>query len=80
MWHHILMSDVVSPRYEVDQVERSSECTKVCQSSLRHLVLALVNAGWREQEVALHLADAAEDYVMHLAAKSKPRDPAANSN
>jgi hypothetical protein len=74
------MSDVVSPRYQLHQLGRSNECAKLCQTSLRQLVLALVNAGWREQEVAFHLADAAEDYVMQLAVKPKRRDDPANSN
>jgi hypothetical protein len=73
------MSDVASPRYEIDEIGRSSECAEVCESSLRRLILDMVEAGWREQEVALQFADAAEDYVMHLAAKSKHRDTAANS-
>ncbi len=43
------------------------------------MILEMVDAGWREQEVALQFADAAEDYVIDLAAKSELRDTAANS-
>lgn len=44
------------------------------------IVRAAVSVGWREQEVALHLADAADEYVVYVATKPSRIWEAANSN
>lgn len=74
------MSDLASPKHETDHAERAGECADQCQRVLKKLILAFVEAGWREQEVAIHLADAAEDYVMHLASQPRVQGQAANTN
>lgn len=74
------MSDLASPKYDVDHDERAIECADRCQRALKDLILAFVEAGWREQEVAIHLADAAEEYVMYLASQPRAQAQAANTN
>jgi hypothetical protein len=59
---------------------RSRECEAVCKTAITDVVRRAVAAGWREEEIALHLADAAENYVMYLATKAKRKLMAANSN
>ncbi|QRM54164.1 hypothetical protein [Sinorhizobium sp. BG8] len=74
------MSDVPSPRHGVDDPDRSSEARTIFENALRSLVKDAVIAGWRESEVAMLLADAAENYIMYLAAKPDHARFAANSN
>jgi hypothetical protein len=74
------MTDICSPRYGVDQFERSRECEAVCRQLITEVVRRSVAAGWREEEIALQLADATENYVLYLATKPKRRLIAANTN
>lgn len=47
---------------------------------VREAVLQAVNAGWREAEAALAVADAADDYILFLSERPRPTYMAANSN
>ena len=71
---------IVSPDFSVHQAERARHCQSVFRDAMRAMILQAVDAGWREAEAALAIADAAEDYVMYLA--EQPRTPLkeANSN
>jgi len=80
MWHGAIMTHFPPPRFSVDQTQRSRECLAVCKAAIAKVVREAVAAGWREQETALHLADAAEDYVVYLATKPTKEWTAANSN
>jgi hypothetical protein len=44
------------------------------------MVLQMVQAGWRENEAALSLADAFDDYCLYLAQRPPLRHEAANTN
>ncbi|UVC12390.1 hypothetical protein IHQ71_30775 (plasmid) [Rhizobium sp. TH2] len=46
----------------------------------RQAVLAMVQSGWRETDAALSLADAMDDYCLHLVRSRDHRHMAANSN
>ncbi len=74
------MTNINSPKYSAEDTGRSRECAAVCNAAITDVVRRAVAAGWREEEIALHLADAAEDYVMYLATTAKRRLTAANSN
>jgi formaldehyde-activating enzyme involved in methanogenesis len=74
------MSYFPPPRFSVEQTQRSRECIAVCKTAIAEAVRDAVAAGWREQEVALYLADAAEDYVVYLATRPTKEWIAANSN
>lgn len=74
------MTKIRSPRYSVEQFGRTLECEAICKEAFGHLVRDSVAAGWREEEIALALADAAEDYVIYLATKPLQKYHAANSN
>lgn len=63
------MTQFTAPQYHAGQGQRTQECAALCESAVADIVRAAVAVGWREQEVALHLADAADEYVMYLAAK-----------
>jgi hypothetical protein len=74
------MTQFTAPRYHAGQGQRSQECSALCKSVIVDIVRAAVTVGWREQELALHLADAADDYVVYLATKPHKVWKAANSN
>ncbi|MEZ2131595.1 MULTISPECIES: hypothetical protein [unclassified Sinorhizobium] len=52
-------------------MERSLECEEVLEAAFNELVRRAIAAGWRQAEVALVLADIADDYVMDLAERQK---------
>ncbi|WP_040677275.1 hypothetical protein [Rhizobium mesoamericanum] len=74
------MSNINSPKYSAEDMGRSRECEAVCKAVITDVVRRAVAAGWREEEIALHLADAAENYVMYLATRAKRKLMAANTN
>ncbi|QFY60923.1 hypothetical protein FZ934_11150 [Rhizobium grahamii] len=74
------MTNIRSPRYSAEDAARLRECAKACDSAITDVVRRAVAAGWREEEFALHLADAAENYVMYLAKRPDRRRIAANNN
>lgn len=74
------MTQFTAPHYHVEQGQRTQQCAALCKSAVADFVLAAVAVGWREQEMALHLADAADEYVVYLATKPSKVWKAANSN
>jgi hypothetical protein len=74
------MSMFQAPKYNVEEMERLRECKAVCRRAYSRMVADAVALGWREQEIALELADVADDYIVYLAAKPKQAILAANSN
>jgi len=74
------MTNIRTPKYSADDMGRSRECEAACNMAITEVVRRAVAAGWREEEIALHLADAAEDYVMYLATSAQRRLMAANNN
>lgn len=74
------MTQFTPPHYHVEQGQRSTECASLCKKAVETIVRTAVAAGWREQELALHLADAADEYVIYLATKRSKIWQAANSN
>jgi hypothetical protein len=68
------------PSYRIFEQERARECQTVCRSAYSKLIAEAVALGWREQEIALELADAADDYVFYLGAKPRQSIVAANAN
>lgn len=68
------------PSYRIFEQERARECQTVCRSVYSKLIAEAVALGWREQEVALELADAADDYVFYLSPKPGLPRAAANVN
>lgn len=75
-----VLRDFQSPTYAADQIARSREGEKVFSRAFALFVREAVAAGWREQEAALLLADAAEDYVIYLATAADRRPAPANAN
>lgn len=65
------MENIQSPRPNADPMERSLECEEVLEAAFNELVRRAIAAGWRQAEVALVLADIADDYVMDLAERQK---------
>ena len=74
------MTKMRPPQFSIDRIERSEECEAVCVAAVAYFIRCAVDAGWREEEIALSLADAADDFVLQLAQSPKNRFQAANSN
>ncbi len=74
------MTTIRSPKYSAEDMGRSRECETTCKEAIIDVVRRAVAAGWREEEIALHLADAAEDYVIYLATRPSLKRMAANNN
>ncbi|MGO4568387.1 hypothetical protein AB4Z52_25850 [Rhizobium sp. 2YAF20] len=63
------MEKITSPQQHDDYPERWLDCESAVNSAFRQLVLNAVSAGWREAEVALVIAEIADEYVVELADK-----------
>ncbi|RWX76891.1 hypothetical protein EPK99_14565 [Neorhizobium lilium] len=50
--------------------EAHSACRVEIEAAMHRLIKAAVKQGWSKAEVALTLADAAEDFVMELAGRT----------
>ncbi|PZM15731.1 hypothetical protein [Rhizobium tubonense] len=61
------MEKIASPQQHDDYPERWLDCESAVVSAFRQLVLDAVSAGWGEAEVALVIADVADEYVIELA-------------
>jgi hypothetical protein len=72
--------NVPPPQFSVHHTERARDCEAAFQSAMRDLMVRAVEAGWREAEAAMAMADAAENYVIYLAEQPKKHLSAANSN
>ncbi|MDP9813293.1 hypothetical protein J2W42_006164 [Rhizobium tibeticum] len=74
------MTNIGSAKYSAEDMGRWRECEAVSKVAVTDVVRRAVAAGWREVEIAHHLAEAADIYVIYLATKPKRRLMAANSN
>jgi hypothetical protein len=68
------------PSNDPSHPRRQREAQDVFRQALRRVVIEAVEAGWREAEAALALADAADDYVLYLSDRPRRRLVAANGN
>ena len=48
---------------------RTSQCRATFAAAVKELILDAVANGWRQEEVALAVADAADEYVLYLASR-----------
>ncbi|OJG00149.1 hypothetical protein AX760_25590 [Pararhizobium antarcticum] len=74
------MTKMRPPQYSTQQAERPGECAAVCAGAVSYFIKCAVDAGWGEEEIALSLADAADNFVVELARAPKRRFKAANNN
>jgi hypothetical protein len=52
---------------KIIEVRKShAECRNQAKDIARQVILQMVRAGWRETDAALLLADAMDDYCLHL--------------
>lgn len=61
------MSGMHAPEFEEATVDRQSKCRFDTEVRMHEIIGSLVGSGWLEAEVAMALADAAEDHVIALA-------------
>lgn len=72
--------NVCAPTHGPTDRRRDAERRKAAAQVARQLVLQMVQAGWRESEAALSLADAFDDYCVYLAERPQRAIEPANSN
>ena len=60
----------------VDERQKHLQRRAACKEAYSNLIEAAVVGGWRKEEIALEMADTAEDYIMELASQKKSRDRA----
>ena len=68
------------PTFDVDDIQRIGECQRMFDQLTKEIILRAVEAGWRESEASIALADAADRYVMHVATQPRIVRQAANGN
>ena len=61
--------EISKPQHPVNDSYRAVEREEVLEVAFRDFVQMALAAGWNEPEVALTLADIADDYVMALAGR-----------
>jgi hypothetical protein len=69
-----------SPEYVPSDPRRNAERQKATALIVRQLIVQMVQAGWRESEAALSLADSFDDYCFYLAEYPQQVLEPANSN
>ncbi len=65
------MNDRISPEGTDEDLERAANCARAMEAAFARLIEEARAAGWREMEVAVILADIADDHVLRLAKKSR---------
>lgn len=60
------------PRFQFEERQRALDCRYACTKVYSKLIDEAVAMGWRREEVALQLADAADDYILYLASNLGP--------
>ena len=59
------------PKFEVEDGRRTRQCHSTCSKTISQLIDEAVAMGWRREEIALQIADAADDYILYLASNAK---------
>ena len=67
------MDTIFSPLHTDDYPERVLDCEQAMEVAFAQLLAAATKAGWRDTEVAVILADLADDHVLELARTAKAR-------
>lgn len=72
------MEKIPPPKHAGDYPDRPLDCEEAMALAFRILVRRALVAGWTEIEVALALADVADDHVLALARKARGNSPILN--
>lgn len=67
------MDSHILPQNSEDELDRVDRCVQAMEVAFAKLLSDAVVAGWREMEIAVILADIADDNVLRLAKKAKLR-------
>lgn len=65
------MDSQISPPSTDDEQERARDCQRAMEVAFSKLLSDAAVAGWQETEIAIVLADIADDHVLKLATKAK---------
>jgi len=68
------MGSHISPPNTAKDQDRALDCQRAMEVAFAQLLSDALAAGWREMEIAIVLADIADDHVLKLAKKTKSKD------
>lgn len=74
------MNEIRPPHYGIYDDSRGFQRRAVFRRELQRLIETAVSAGWLEDEIALEVADLADEYVMKLAQKKSSRSGLSSAN
>lgn len=69
-----------APNHSPSTRQRASQIRREATAVAREVIVDMVRAGWRENEAALALADAFDDYCLYLCKRPTRTLEAANTN
>lgn len=69
----IVMIIDAAPKLCLDPDVRYDACAEAAELALERLILEAEAQGWQPAEMAMAIADAAEDYILSLAQRSASR-------
>ena len=67
------MFEFNAPKFPVGTDERDVACRREMMDAMHGIIQNAIQRGWLESELAMALADVAEDHVMALAERKPPR-------
>lgn len=67
------MIEIRSPQHDADQDSRFLDCQDAVEFAFHRLIADAELRGWRAAEIALAMADVAEEYIISLANGSVAR-------
>jgi hypothetical protein len=70
-----VMRELLAPRARAHSQKRAKECRMMFESLLLQIIADAEEVGWRGAEVAMAIADAAEDHIMSTAGPRKTKAP-----
>jgi len=66
------MTIIAPPQFQIDNSESAYECENVCKEAFAILIDDLAARGWRRKELAVRMADIADEYVLQVASQPGP--------
>lgn len=65
------MENIRAPQRANGHNARNNECRETLSTAFHEFVNSAISAGWHEKEVAVAMADIADDFVMELYERKK---------
>jgi hypothetical protein len=73
------MTIIAPPQFQFEKSETPCECEDACRETFIRLINDLASRGWRRKELAVRIADIADEYVLEVASQPRGSDGQPNS-